>query len=142
MLDMNPYFNFQGNTGEAMNFYKSVFGGEFTEYHRFKDIPGFEKMPPEEQDMFMHISLKTPGGHFFMATDALRSMEHHVTAGNNNQVCIHTESEAETDRLFGKLSDGGKIDMPVNKTFWGAYCGMCRDKFGIQWLLTYTYPKK
>ena len=128
-----------GNTGEAMDFYKSVFGGEFTAYQRFKDMPGCEKMPLHEQEKFMHITLTTPKGHLFMATDVLESMEQKVIAGNNHYVCVHTESEAETEQLFNGLSAGGKIEMPVNKTFWGAYCGMCTDKFGIQWLLTYTY---
>ena len=141
MLGTNPYFNFMGNTGDAMNFYRSIFGGEFTIYQRFKDMPGCEKMPPEEQDMFMHISLTTPTGIVFMATDALASMEQHLTFGNNYHICLHTESEAETDQLFNGLSAGGKVTMPVNKTFWGAYCGMCCDKFGVHWLLTYTYTQ-
>ncbi len=141
MLSTNPYFNFAGNTGEAMNFYKSVFGGEFTLYQQFKGMPGCENMAPAEQEMFMHISLTTPKGLVFMATDALESMGHKLTFGNNAYVCIHTENEAETDKLFDGLSAGGKIEMPVNKTFWGAYCGMCTDKFGVQWMLTYTYPQ-
>jgi PhnB protein len=140
MISTNPYFNFMGNTGEAMNFYKSVFGGEFTIYSKFSDIPGAEKMPKDEQDKFVHISLTTPKGHVFMATDALESMGQKLTFGDNYHVCIHTESEKETDSLFDGLSAGGKIEMPVNKTFWGAYCGMCRDKFGVQWMIMYTYP--
>ncbi len=141
MISTNPYFNFQGNTGDAMNFYKSVFGGEFTSYQRFKDMPGCEKMPPEEQEMFMHITLTTPQGHVFMATDVLESMEQKLNFGNNYYICLHTENEAETEKLFNGLSAGGKIEMPVNKTFWGAYCGMCCDKYGVQWLITYTYPQ-
>lgn len=139
MLHMNPYFNFNGNTGEAMEFYKSVFGGEFTAYTRFKDMPGAEKMSPEDQEKAMHITLRTPEGLIFMATDALESMEQKVIFGNNNYITIHTESEAETDRLFNSLSKGGKVEMPVNKTFWGAYCGMCADKFGVQWMLNHSY---
>jgi PhnB protein len=76
-----------------------------------------------------------------MATDVLDSMELSVTQGNNFYIFIQTESEEETDRLFKKLSEGGKIEMPVNKTFWGAYCGMCRDQFGIQWMINYDLPK-
>ncbi|MCW3071304.1 MAG: hypothetical protein JWO44_1194 [Bacteroidetes bacterium] len=142
MISMNPYFNFKGNTGEAMNFYKSVFGGEFTTHQRFKDIPGGEKMTPQEQEMFVHISLTTPKGHVFMATDALDSMEQKVIFGNNYHILLHTENETETDKLFNALSAGGKVEMPVNKTFWGAYCGMCRDKFDIQWMVNFTYPQK
>jgi len=142
MISTNPYFNFQGNTEEAMNFYKSVFGGEFTIFQRFGDMPGCEKMPADEQGKIMHISLMTPKGQIFMATDALESMEQKVVFGNNCHVIIHTENESETDKLFGGLSLGGKVDMPVNKTFWGAYCGMCRDRFGVQWMVNYTYPQK
>src|SRR3990167_3354784 len=118
MLKTNSYFNFQGNTGEVMDFYKSVFG-----------------------DKFMHICLTLPNGTEFMATDVLDSMEHKVVFRNFHYVCIHTESEAETDQLFNRLSEGGVIEMPVNKTFWGAYCGMCADKFGVQWMITFSYAK-
>ncbi|MBI3238247.1 MAG: VOC family protein [Flavobacteriia bacterium] len=141
MLNTNSYFNFQGNAGEVMDFYKSVFGGEFKAYQRFKDMPGCEKMPLEDQNKFMHICLRLPSGHEFMATDVLDSMEHKVVFGNFHYVCITTESEAETDQLFNRLSDGGTVEMPANKTFWGAYCGMCADKYGVQWLITYNYPQ-
>jgi PhnB protein len=141
MTSTSPYFNFMGNTEAAMNFYKSVFGGEFTTFQRFSDMPGCEKMPPEDQQKIMHISLATPKGAVFMATDALESMGQNLTFGNNYYILIHSESESETDQLFNTLIPGGKVEMPVNKTFWGAYCGMCRDKFGVQWMIMYTYPK-
>jgi PhnB protein len=139
MLHMNPYFNFNGNTGEAMSFYKSVFGGTFTSYTKFKDVPGGEKMSPDDQERAMHITLRTPEGLTFMATDVLESMEQKAKHGNAQYVCLHTESEAETDKLFNALSKGGKVEMPVNKTFWGAYCGMCTDRFGVQWMLNHSY---
>ena len=142
MLSMNPYFNFNGNTGEAMNFYKSAFGGEFTIYQQFKGMPGCEQMPAEDQEKFMHISLVTPKGLVLMATDILESMGQKLALGNNMHVCIQTENEAETDKLFNALSVGGKVEMPVNKTFWGAYCGMLKDRYGINWMLNYTYAQK
>jgi len=142
MISINTYFNFQGNTEDAMNFYKTVFGGEFTIFQRFRDMPGCEKMPAEDQNKIMHISLSTPKGYVFMATDALESMEQKLLFGNNYHIIVHTENEAETDRLFNALSSGGKVEMPLNKTFWGAYCGMCRDKFNVQWMVNYTYPQK
>ncbi|TDW97198.1 VOC family protein [Dinghuibacter silviterrae] len=136
MIAATHYLNFPGNTEEAMNFYKSVFGGEFIAFHRFKDSPGFEKMPKHEQNMIMHASLPLGKG-LLMATDTLDSMEQTLTPGNNYHIVVHTESEEETNTLFKGLSAGGKIEMPLNKTFWGAYFGMCRDKFGIQWMLSY-----
>lgn len=136
MISINPYLNFMGNTAEAMNFYKSVFGGEFTSFQQFKNSPGHEKMPKNEQEMVMHSSLPL-GKNVLMATDTLESMGQSITMGNNFYMCINTESEEETDRFFKQLSEGGKIEMPLNKTFWGAYFGMCVDKFGVQWMLSY-----
>ncbi|HMH20980.1 MAG TPA: VOC family protein [Puia sp.] len=135
---MNPYLHFMGNTGEAMRFYRSVFGGEFAKSKRFKDVPGGDNMSPEDQEKFIHISLMMGNGHTIMATDSLASMGHQVTHGNNFHICVDMESEAEAERVFEALSDNGKIEMPMNKTFWGAYFGMCRDKFGIQWMINHA----
>jgi PhnB protein len=141
MISINPYLNFMGNTEEAMKFYRSVFGGDFTAVQRFTDIPGHEKMSKNEQDKVMHISLPMGKSNALMATDVLDSMEQKLVTGNNVYICIHAESEEETDRLFEKLSAGGKIEMPVNKTFWGGYFGICADKFGVQWMINYEPVK-
>jgi PhnB protein len=139
MKQLNPYLNFMGTTEAAMNFYKSIFGGEFITFSRYKDIPGGEKMLAEEQNLIMHASLRV-GSTMLMATDMLKSMGHALTTGNNVSICIDADSEKEVDRLFQALSAGGKVEMPVNKTFWGAYFGMCDDKFGIKWMINYTLP--
>jgi len=123
-----------------MKFYKKVFGGEFATFTRFKDIAGGEKMSLEDQERFVHINLVVRG-RSIMATDMPASMGE-LTQGNNYHICVDTDSESETERLFNELSEGGKIDMPLNKTFWGAYFGMCRDKFGTQWMLNYQAPNK
>ncbi|MES2681411.1 MAG: VOC family protein [Bacteroidota bacterium] len=137
MISINPYLNFMGNTEEAMKFYKTVFGGEFNGFQRFNDSPGHEKMPKQDQSKIMHASLPMGKTNFLMATDVLESMGVNLVSGNNFYIHVATESEAETDQFFNALSEGGKVEMPVNKTFWGAYCGMCTDKFGIQWMLTF-----
>ena len=139
MLNINAYLHFMGKTEEAMNFYKSILGGEFTIFGRFQDVPGAENMSPEDQKKIMHISLTTKNGTVIMATDSLESMGQQVNFGNNVHLCIQAESETEVDKLFAGLSAGGKVEMPVNKTFWGAYFGMCQDKFGVQWMINYTY---
>ena len=141
MQTINVYFNFMGNTEEAMNFYKSVFGGEFTGLSRFKDLPGSEKIPAHEQNKIMHITLTTKNGTNIMATDFLESMEQKFESGNGVNLCIQAESEEEVDKLFKDLSKGGKVDMPLNKTFWGAYFGMCKDKFGVNWMINFVYPQ-
>ena len=139
MLNINAYLHFMGKTEEAMNFYKSILGGEFTIFGRFRDVPGAENMNPEDQKKIMHISLTTKNGIVIMATDSLESMGQQVNFGNNVHLCIQAESETEVDKLFAALSTGGKVEMPVNKTFWGAYFGMCQDKYGVQWMINYTY---
>jgi PhnB protein len=141
MQGANFYLHFMGNSAEAMNFYKSVFGGEFASFIRYKDVPGGEKMSAHDQEKLMHISLPIAKDHFIMATDMLESMERNLTVGNNFHILLQAENESEVDKLFTALSTGGKIEAPVNKTFWGAYFGMCEDKFGIQWMINFEYPQ-
>ena len=130
-----------GNTEEAMNFYKSVFGGKFTIFQRFKDLPGSERMTKADQEKLIHVSLDMGNGNTLMATDSLESLEQTVVFGNNFHICIHAESEKETEKLFNNLAQGGTVEMPLNKTMWGAYFGMLRDKFSVQWMVNYTYEK-
>jgi PhnB protein len=139
MQNINAYLHFLGNTEEAMNFYKSILGGEFTIFSRFRDVPGGDKMSAADQKKILHISLTTKSGVIIMATDSLESMEQKVSFGNNIHLCIQADSEAEVDKLFAELSSEGKVEMPVNKTFWGAYFGMCRDKYNVQWMINYTF---
>ncbi|MFN8244484.1 MAG: VOC family protein [Ferruginibacter sp.] len=141
MLAVNPYLNFPGNTEEAFNFYRSVFGGEFSLLQRFSDTSHGEMMAPAERSKIMHIALPLAGGATLMGTDALESQGHSLQMGNNFFLTLHTESEAEADTLFAKLSDGARILLPLQQMFWGAYFGMLTDKFGIQWMITYEQPK-
>jgi PhnB protein len=141
MLSTNFYLHFMGNTEEAMNFYKALFGGEFESFIRYSDVAGGEKMLTHDQQKIMHASLPIAGDQMIMATDTLESMGRNVVFGNNYHICLEAESEAEVDKIFTALSAGGTVEAPLNKTFWGAYFGMCQDKFGIQWMVNYTYPK-
>ncbi|MFI5188587.1 MAG: VOC family protein [Chitinophagales bacterium] len=140
MKTVNPYLNFPGTAEEAFNFYKSVFGGEFTTLQRFKDTPEGSRASAEDANKIMHVSMPLGKGNILMATDAVESMGHSVTPGNNFHLTIETESEEEANKLFSGLSAGGKPTMPMAKTFWGAYFGMLTDKFGIQWMISYALP--
>lgn len=137
MTAVNPYLNFPGTTEEAFTFYKSVFGGEFAMLQRFKDTPEKDRVPAHEQDKIMHIALPIGKGVVLMATDALESMGHKVTMGTNFHLSISTESEDEAKTLFNALSANGKIAVPLDKMFWGAYFGMCTDQFNVQWMVSY-----
>ena len=144
MATLNPYLNFQGNTEEAFNFYKSVFGGEFSSLVRFNDMPGAGggKIPPEDQSKIMHVSLPIGKGNVMMATDMLESLGQKISNGNRITLSLEADSKEEADKLFNALSVGGNIGAPIADAPWGAYWGMLTDKFGIQWMFNYTYPKK
>jgi len=142
MITINPYLNFLENTEEAFNFYKSVFGGEFIgEIHRFKGTPGSENMSEADQQKIMHIALPIGNGTILMGTDALESFGHKIVAGNNFYISINTDSKEEADKIYNALSVGGKIEMPIQDVFWGDYFGMFADKFGIQWMVSYSKKK-
>ncbi|MFO7447407.1 MAG: VOC family protein [Ignavibacteriaceae bacterium] len=142
MLAVNPYLNFPGNTEEAFNFYKSVFGGDFPGIMRFKDMPGGEEVSAADKDKIMHMSIPLGKNNMLMATDALESMGQKVVFGNSVSIAITAESKEEADKLFNGLSAGGKVTMPMADQFWGDYFGDTTDKFGIHWMVVYTPDKK
>jgi PhnB protein len=136
MTTINPYLNFSGNTEDAFNFYKSVFGGEFEMIQRFKETSEAAKLPPSDHDKIMHIALPIGKNNVLMGTDALESAGQTLTRGNNFSLSISTENDDETRKIFNALSAGGKVTMPLDKMFWGSYFGMCTDKFGVQWMVS------
>ena len=137
MAAVNPYLNFDGNTEEAFNFYKSVFGGEFEVVSRFDTMP--EEYQPDQSEInkIMHISLPI-GESILMGSDRPKSYGP-INKGDNAYVAIKAESEEEATKLFNGLSAGGVITMPLAKAFWGDFFGMFNDKFGVQWMINYTY---
>jgi len=137
MATINTYLNFNGNTEEAFNFYKSVFGGAFTTVQRFKDSPGCEGMKTDDLDKIMHIALPV-GGNILMGTDITAPMPP-STFGTAISLSIDAESEEEAKRLFNELSAGGIATMPLDKMFWDALFGMLTDRFGIQWMINYDF---
>jgi PhnB protein len=135
--------NFPGNTEEALNFYKSVFGTEFhgKGIQRFGDITPPEGMPPlsdADKKLIIHVELPILGGHILMATDAPESMGFKVDPGNNIHINLEPDTREETKRLFHALSAGGNITMELQDMFWGAYFGSCTDKYGINWMFNFT----
>jgi PhnB protein len=136
MPSINPYLNFAGNTEDAFKFYQSVFGGELN-IMRFSDTPEAGNMPPTVKDKVMHASLPIGNNNYLMATDACEEMGFSLTQGNNYYVCISPDSREEADKLFNGLAEGGKVNMPLQDMFWGAYYGDLTDKFGIKWMVNY-----
>jgi PhnB protein len=141
MATTNPYLSFDGNAEEAFNFYKSVFGGEFSGFMRWKDNPQCSEFSEADKNMIMHVALPMGEGNFLLGSDSPESMGQKLTKGNNFQIALGPDSKEDTDRIFKALSEGGKVVMPPADMFWGAYFGMLEDKFGIHWMLNYEYPK-
>lgn len=137
MMKLDPYLNFNGNTEEAFLFYKSVFGGSFTSFIRFTEMPGSEKMDEDDRKKMMHVALPVGDNNVLMATDALSSMNQRLNTGDNFSINITLDNETETRRLFEGLSEGGEVIMPLKKEMWSDLFGLCRDKFGIQWMFNY-----
>ena len=141
MARVSTYVNFQGNTEEAFNFYKSVFKTDFINgIKRFDEVPADSNQPPMAESvkkMVLHVELPIVGGHILMGTDAPKEMGFTLTKGNNMHINLEPDSREEAKRLFDALSEGGQIEMPIEDTFWGAYYGSFTDKFGINWMINY-----
>ena len=139
---INPYLHFNGNAEEAFNFYRSVFGGDFTRISRFKDLANEEGHPfsETERNKIMHIALPIGTNNVLMGSDVPQFMGKVNENENRSKISISTQSKEEADTLFQGLSEGGKIEMPIGESPWGSYFGMFRDKYGIEWMVDYN-PK-
>jgi PhnB protein len=145
MARVSTYLNFPRTTEAAFLFYRSVFQSEFAmPIARFKDIPPQPDQPPlaaADQELVMHVELPILGGHRLMGTDAPESMGFTVRPGNNVYINLEPDTRSETDRLFHALAEGGKIEMPLQDMFWGAYFGSLTDRFGVQWMFNCANKK-
>lgn len=140
MATVNIYLTFDGTCEEAFRFYQSVFGGVFTDLNRFNEMPqdaDSEPLSEEDSNKIMHITLPISEETRLMGSDSMGEWTSNLVRGNNFSISINTESLAEANKLFDGLSEGGKVTMPLNKTFWGAYFGMFTDKFGINWMINH-----
>lgn len=139
MASINPYIHFNGNAEEAFTFYKSVFGGEFTKIIRFKDLATDEfKVAESEENKIMYIGLPLGNGNILIANDVPEFMGKVNERENRSKIVIGAESKEEAERLFDGLSVGGEVEGPMGDSPWGTYCGMFRDKYGIEWLVEFS----
>lgn len=141
MATINPYLTFKGNCEEAFNFYLDVFGGEFAHFSRYSDMPSEEALPKDEAEKVMHVSLPISKETVLMGSDGSEAFGNVNTVGDNFSISINAESEDEAKLFFNSLSEGGKVKMPLEKTFWGSLFGMFTDKFGINWMVNYDYEQ-
>jgi PhnB protein len=140
MAQINPYINFNGNAEEAFNFYKSVFGGEFSQIIRFKEMSSPEfPVAENEANKIMRITLPI-GKNVLIANDVPEIIGKVNENENRSKISINAESKDEADKLFFGLSSGGQIEFPIADSPWGSYFGMFRDKYGIEWTVEFD-PK-
>lgn len=136
-MTTNVWINFNGNAEEAFNFYKSVFGGEFTKIVRFKDIASDEfPVPAEEEDKIMYIALSI-GGNLLIANDVPAVMGKVNERENRSKISVSADSKEEAEKLFAGLSEDGEVEGPMGDGPWGSYAGMFRDKYGIEWIVEF-----
>lgn len=127
---LNPYLSFKDNAREAMEFYRSVFGGKL-DISTFKETPGAGD--PSEGDKVMHAMLETPNGLVIMASDTPNRMEYRE--GSSISISLSGDDDAELRDYYEKLKQGGAETMPMAKAPWGDVFGMVRDRYGIDWLV-------
>ena len=133
-MNIEPYLFFNGRCEEAIDFYKKALGAEVTMLMRFKDSPEPHQpgmVPPGSENKIMHANLRV-GAANLMASDG------HCTGKTDFQgfaLSIAAANEADAKRKFAALADGGKVEMPLGKTFWSPLFGMVSDRFGVWWMI-------
>lgn len=132
---LNPYLNFEKQTKEAMEFYHSIFGGELN-IQTFGESGMSED--PEEKDLVIHANLKS-GELLIMASDG--GKDHPIHMGDNIHMSLGGDDEKTLTKWFKALAEGGKVDMELQKQFWGDIYGQLTDKFGVHWMVNITAKK-
>ncbi|MBV8298591.1 MAG: VOC family protein [Candidatus Eremiobacteraeota bacterium] len=132
-MELVPYVFFYGRCQEALDFYKSVFGGSY-QAMRVADSPMKDQSPPEAANNIMHASFTAPGVKFF-ASDGREVKTVDPDAGNIS-LALNEVDGADAERIVKALADGGKLVMPLEPAFWGGRFAMVVDRFGNEWLIT------
>lgn len=137
-MTINPWINFNGNAEEAFNFYKSVFGGEFSKVVRLKDLAGPE-FPVAEKDAEKIMQIILPiGTNMLIGNDVPSFMGEVNKNENRSKIHIDADNKEEAEKIFNGLSVGGQVEMPIGDSPWGSYFGMMRDKYGIEWMIEFN----
>ena len=130
-MQMQPYVFFDGRCEEAIDFYKKAIGAHTEMVMRWKDCPDKSAVTPQNENKVMHASL-TIGDSTMLVSDG-HCQGKTTFAGFSLTLVLATEAEA--DRIFAALSDGGAVGMPLAKTFFSPRFGMVTDRFGVGWMI-------
>jgi PhnB protein len=136
-MQVQSYLIFNGRCEEAIEFYKKALGAKVEMLMRFKEAPGDHKCSPGTEDKVMHSSLRI-GDTTVMASDGMMQGKPEFKGFS---LTLNAKDEGEAKRLFGALSDGGQVQMPLAKTFFSPCFGTLADKFGVGWMVIVEPPK-
>lgn len=135
MKNFSIFLNFDGNLKEAFDFYKETFGGEYKTIKKYSEMPHSDTLSSEDREKAMHCELEIKEELVLMGCDILEVWGQSITRGTNFYVNITPDSIEEGRIIFSKLSSGGEVQMPFQKTFWGSFFGTVTDRFGTQWMI-------
>ncbi len=130
-MEVSPYLLFNGSCAEAFKLYEKVLGGKIVGLMTHGESPASGQVPPEWRSKVMHVRLEAHGA-VLMGSDA---PPEHYERPQGFSVSLSVDTPEETDRIFNALVEGGKVQMPVQKTFWSIRFGMLVDRFGIPWIV-------
>lgn len=136
-MQIIPYIMFNDNCEEALKFYEKTLGGEIKDLMRFEGSPA-EKMSKDKQKV-MHSHFAVDGNVLFMASDSGFGGSG-AAHGGMVHLSLNFTDAGRIQQVFAALSDGGKVTMPLQDTFWGATFGMLTDQFGVNWMFNYDKP--
>jgi PhnB protein len=126
-MQLTPYIMFKGTCEEALNFYAKALNGEIKELHRFEGSPAEGMSTDKQKVMHAHFAAN---GIFFMASDG----DQNEAVGGMVHLSLNFDNAEELEKVFAALSEGARVTMPLQDTFWGARFGMLTDQFGINWM--------
>ncbi|HAN98684.1 MAG TPA: VOC family protein [Planctomycetaceae bacterium] len=131
-MKLHTYLSFDGKTEEAFETYAAILGGKVTAVNRYRDTPAAAQVSSGAQDAVMHARLEI-GDRVLMGSDAIPEYPYRPIVGA--QVVIDLDDPSEAERIYAALSEGGRIELPLQETFWSRKFAMFVDRFGVPWMI-------
>ncbi len=137
---VHVYVNFPGTTREALEFYETVFNTKIIMIQTFGEAAFIPNVPDAAKSKIVHAQLPITEAVHLMASDSIEGFGPPAVYGNNFQIAVVADDKAEADRVFAKLSEDGRVGMPLANAPWGPYFGMVTDRFGVNWMVSLPHP--
>jgi len=135
-MKIAPYLHFDGDCEQAFNLYQKVLGGKIAGVFKFGQSPMAAQVGPDWADKVMHVSM-TIGDQTLLGTDA---PPQYFKQPQGLAVCLELPAEADAERIYPALSEGGQIGMPLQETFWAKRYAQFTDRFGTPWMINVSKP--